>query len=121
MKLIKKAISLKYFSEILKFPPDLSQALYSFISEQTEPNSVKQKFYLSKIRSQNPKTKNFIVLENKNEIVENPLFLKQLFPFKEDEDYIECRSDNHTNYPPFKIAKTSIRKVSIVLGVIRME
>ena len=85
MKLIKKAISLKYFSEILKFPPDLSQALYSFISEQTEPNSVKQKFYLSKIRSQNPKTKNFIVLENKNEIVENPLFLKQLFPFKEEE------------------------------------
>ena len=47
--------------------------------------------------------------------------VKRLFQYKEDDDYIECRSDNHSNYPPFKIAKTSIRKISIVVGVIRME
>ncbi len=47
--------------------------------------------------------------------------VKRLFQFKEDKDLIECRSDNHQNYPPFQIAKTSIRKISIVVGVIRIE
>ncbi|MDR0295180.1 MAG: hypothetical protein LBH91_03180 [Prevotellaceae bacterium] len=38
-----------------------------------------------------------------------------------DENCLECRSDNAEKYPPFKIPKTSIRKVAIVVGVLRLE
>lgn len=50
---------------------------------------------------------------------QGPIF-KRLYP-GDAEEVLECRSDNHTIYPPFKISKTSIRKVAIVVGVIRME
>ncbi len=48
--------------------------------------------------------------------------VKRLFPCNpEDEDCLECRSDNSERYPPFKISKTSVRRVAIVVGVLRME
>ncbi|MEI6823619.1 MAG: S24 family peptidase [Bacteroidota bacterium] len=47
--------------------------------------------------------------------------VKRLYPCKDETDCIECRSDNTNQYPPFNIKKDSIRKVSIVIGVIRME
>lgn len=46
--------------------------------------------------------------------------VKRLFEGKSDE-YIECRSDNKENYPPFQLPKTSIRSISIVVGVVRLE
>lgn len=47
--------------------------------------------------------------------------VKRLFPCSDDNDCLECRSENKEKYPPFNIQKSSIRKVSIVVGVIRME
>jgi repressor LexA len=47
--------------------------------------------------------------------------VKRLFPCAEDADAIECHSDNNANYPSFKINKSSIRSISIVVGVIRLE
>lgn len=47
--------------------------------------------------------------------------VKRLFACPDDDDYLECRSENKENYPPFRIKKSSIRKVSIVVGVVRME
>jgi len=47
--------------------------------------------------------------------------VKRLFPCENDEKFLECRSDNAENYPPFKIPKTSIRSVALVIGVIRLE
>jgi phage repressor protein C with HTH and peptisase S24 domain len=38
-----------------------------------------------------------------------------------DGDCLECRSDNSQKYPPFKISKSSIRRIAIVVGVLRME
>ena len=38
-----------------------------------------------------------------------------------DENCLECRSDNFEKYPPFKINKTSIRRMAIVVGVLRLE
>jgi len=46
--------------------------------------------------------------------------VKRLFEGKDDSS-IECRSDNKEHYPSFKINKTSIRTVSIVVGVIRLD
>lgn len=46
--------------------------------------------------------------------------VKRLFEGKDD-TCIECRSDNKEHYPPFQIPKTSIRSVSIVVGVIRLD
>jgi len=46
--------------------------------------------------------------------------VKRLFEGKDD-TYIECRSDNKEHYPAFQIPKTSIRIISIVVGVIRLE
>lgn len=47
--------------------------------------------------------------------------VKRLFPCDEDVDSVECHSENNDSYPPFKIKKSSIRNVSIVIGVIRLE
>ncbi len=47
--------------------------------------------------------------------------VKRLFPCPDDDEYLECHSDNKANYPPFSIRKESIRKVAIVVGVIRLE
>ena len=46
--------------------------------------------------------------------------VKRLFEGKDD-SCIECRSDNKEHYPAFQINKTSIRTVSIVVGVIRLD
>ena len=46
--------------------------------------------------------------------------VKRLFEGKED-TCIECRSDNKEHYPAFQIPKASIRSVSIVVGVIRLD
>lgn len=46
--------------------------------------------------------------------------VKRLYEGKND-DCIECRSDNKEHYPAFQILKTSIRSISIVVGVIRIE
>ena len=46
--------------------------------------------------------------------------VKRLYEGKND-DCVECRSDNKENYPAFQILKTSIRSISIVVGVIRIE
>ncbi len=46
--------------------------------------------------------------------------VKRLFPVKDNPDFLECRSDNK-DYPPFPISKTSIYKIAIVIGVLRME
>jgi len=45
--------------------------------------------------------------------------VKRMFPC-EDSEVVECRSDN-PNYPPFRLPKSEIRSVSIVVGVIRFE
>lgn len=47
--------------------------------------------------------------------------VKRLFECDGDGDCLECRSDNKDHYPPFKIYKSSIRRVAIVVGVIRLE
>lgn len=47
--------------------------------------------------------------------------VKRLFACSDDDNCLECRSENKENYPPFRIKKSSIRKVSIVVGVVRME
>jgi len=46
--------------------------------------------------------------------------VKRLFEGRDD-SCIECRSDNKEHYPAFQINKTSIRTVSIVVGVIRLD
>ena len=51
---------------------------------------------------------------------EQGAMVKRLFPCDEDTDYVICKSDN-PNYPPFKLPKTEIRSLSIVLGAIRFE
>jgi phage repressor protein C with HTH and peptisase S24 domain len=48
--------------------------------------------------------------------------VKRLYPCTPaDDDSVECRSDNFERYPPFKISKSSIRRIAIVVGVLRME
>lgn len=47
--------------------------------------------------------------------------VKRLFPCTDNEEYLECHSDNKDHYPPFKIPKTSVKAVSIVVGVITLE
>lgn len=47
--------------------------------------------------------------------------VKRIFPCHNDELFLECRSDNSENYPPFNILKSSIRRVALVVGVIRLE
>lgn len=46
--------------------------------------------------------------------------VKRLFPIEGDENNLLCKSDND-KYPPFKLPKSEIRSLSIVVGVIRME
>lgn len=52
---------------------------------------------------------------------EQGAIVKRLFPCREDDDCLECHSDNKEHYPPFKIPKNSIRTLAIVVGVIRLE
>lgn len=47
--------------------------------------------------------------------------VKRLFEDEENQNNVVCHSDNHENYPNFKIPKSEIRSLSIVLGVIRLE
>lgn len=47
--------------------------------------------------------------------------VKRLFPVEGEEDTFECRSDNGEHYPPFKIRRSSIYRIAIVVGVIRQE
>lgn len=47
--------------------------------------------------------------------------VKRIFEDKDDSENVICHSDNYTNYPDFKLPKSEIRSLSIVLGVIRME
>ena len=51
---------------------------------------------------------------------EQGALVKRLYEGKDDSS-IECRSDNKEHYPAFQIPKTSIRSVSIVVGVIRLD
>ena len=46
--------------------------------------------------------------------------VKRLFPVPNNDDLLECRSDSK-EYPPFPISKSSIYKVAVVIGVLRME
>lgn len=46
--------------------------------------------------------------------------VKRLFEIEGDEQNLLCKSDND-KYPPFKLPKSEIRSLSIVVGVIRME
>ena len=50
---------------------------------------------------------------------EQGAMLKRLFPTADD-DYIECRSDN-ADYPPFRLSKSEIRSLSVVVGTVRVE
>ncbi|MFH6944662.1 helix-turn-helix transcriptional regulator [Flavobacterium sp. FlaQc-50] len=52
---------------------------------------------------------------------EQGAIVKRLFQCEDDEECLECHSDNKTHYPPFKIPKNSIRALAIVVGVIRLE
>jgi repressor LexA len=52
---------------------------------------------------------------------EQGAIVKRLFPCEDDSECLECHSDNKTHYPPFKIPKSSVRAVAIVVGVIRLE
>lgn len=52
---------------------------------------------------------------------EQGVIVKRLFPCPDDNESLECHSDNKVNYPSFKIPKDSIRSVAIVVGVIRLE
>ncbi len=47
--------------------------------------------------------------------------VKRVFEDKENPDNIICVSDNGERYPPFKMPKSDIRSLSIVLGVVRLE
>ncbi len=46
--------------------------------------------------------------------------IKRLFEIPDAPDMVLCKSDND-NYPPFKLPKSEIRSLSIVIGVIRLE
>lgn len=46
--------------------------------------------------------------------------VKRLFEIPDDPEHVLCRSDN-PNYPPFRLPKSEIRSLSIVVGVIRLE
>ena len=46
--------------------------------------------------------------------------VKRMFEIEGDQDNVLCKSDN-ANYPPFKLPKTDIRSLSIVVGVVRLE
>ncbi len=46
--------------------------------------------------------------------------VKRLYPVPDNDEVLECRSDNE-RYPPFPIRKESIYRIAIVVGVIRLE
>lgn len=46
--------------------------------------------------------------------------VKRLFEIPDDPEHVLCQSDN-PNYPPFRLPKSEIRSLSIVVGVIRLE
>lgn len=52
---------------------------------------------------------------------EQGAIVKRLFQCEDDDDCLECHSDNKMHYPPFRIPKNSIRALAIVVGVIRLE
>lgn len=52
---------------------------------------------------------------------EQGAIVKRLFHCPDDDNCLECRSDNTAHYPPFRIPKDSIRAIAIVVGVIRLE
>lgn len=47
--------------------------------------------------------------------------VKRLYPVDGESEVYECRSDNNVMYPPFKIHRSSIYRIAIVVGVIRQE
>jgi phage repressor protein C with HTH and peptisase S24 domain len=47
--------------------------------------------------------------------------VKRLFPVEDKPDLLLCKSDNYDNYPPFSIHKSSIYRIAIIVGVLRME
>ena len=51
---------------------------------------------------------------------EQGALVKRIYEGKSNE-YVECRSDNKEQYPPFQMPKLSIRSISIVIGVVRLE
>lgn len=52
---------------------------------------------------------------------EQGTIVKLLFPCIGDNESLECHSDNKTNYPPFKIPKSSVKTIAIIVGVIHLE
>lgn len=46
--------------------------------------------------------------------------VKRLFEIDGQPDVLLCKSDNNA-YPPFRLPKTEIRSLSIVVGAIRLE
>lgn len=52
---------------------------------------------------------------------EQGAIVKRLFQCDDNNEFLECVSDNKVFYPSFKIPKASVRAVAIVVGVIRLE
>lgn len=46
--------------------------------------------------------------------------VQRLFEIEDDKESVLCKSDNE-DYPPFRLPKTEIRSLFIVVGVIRLE
>lgn len=46
--------------------------------------------------------------------------VKRLFEIEGENDVLLCKSDN-PNYPPFRLPKSEIRSLSVVVGAIRLE
>ena len=54
-----------------------------------------------------------LIMSNQGVIIRN------ILPVKEKENLIECRAEDHLNYPPFQINRTTIHSIATILGVIR--
>lgn len=52
---------------------------------------------------------------------EQGMLVKRLYECPNDDDAIVCKSENETEFPPFKLPKSEIRSVSIVLGQISVS
>ena len=52
---------------------------------------------------------------------EQGMLVKKLMPCAEDDACVLCVSENATEFPPFRIPKTEIRSLSIVLGHVSVE
>ena len=51
-------------------------------------------------------------------LTDQGVIIRNIFPVKEKENSIECRAEDHLNYPPFQIKRTAIHSIAAVLGVI---